>query len=483
VTVAGAGSTWNNSDALTVGGAGIGNLAISDGGTVTSIRSYLGTEAEGQGTATVVGSGSTWSMDGYLMVGHAGRGSLRIENGGTVNNGQSASIGTFATATGSVTVTGESSNWNNNGPLTVAGMLSVEDGGTVTNAWSNVGNGQAGQVTVAGEGSHWSNLGSLSVGAWDRGTLDITDGGQVSVSEWMVVGYDRDTTGLASGHTTVAGDGSKLTVASQLTVGRNGEGALVVEEGGAVQSNQGSVGAFAGSTGTATISGRDSHWSVDRDLHVGGRSDSPEGGTGDLRLTDDGSLTVGEHLVVYPTGTVDVIGGRALVGTGDLPTETGTLLVSSGGRLSGTGTILGDVVISGGLLDPGFSPGTLFFEGDLQLLSGSELLIQVAGSPESSLFDTINVNGDAFLGGLVTFDFGDYRPANGATYSFIDTTGSMSLAFESVQVRGLSMDSLNYDPSTGQFSVVPEPGSFVLLATGIVLFGLIRRRRSRKPVD
>ena len=94
VTVAGAGSTWNNSGNLTVGLDGTGTLTIADGGRVTNAEGYVGSEPTSQGTVTVTGTDSLWSNSGSLGVGSAGNGTLTIAEGAWVTNPR-ASIPTF----------------------------------------------------------------------------------------------------------------------------------------------------------------------------------------------------------------------------------------------------------------------------------------------------------------------------------------------------------------------------------------------------
>ena len=87
------------------------------------------------GTVTVSGSGSTWNNSNSLYVGFNGTGSLTITDGGSVTNIEGF-IGDQSGSTGTVEVSGSGSTWNNTGNLDRRlpwhGHLTIESGGSVT---------------------------------------------------------------------------------------------------------------------------------------------------------------------------------------------------------------------------------------------------------------------------------------------------------------------------------------------------------------
>jgi outer membrane autotransporter protein len=182
---------------IIVGQSGVGTLAVQNGGTLTDFGGFVGDSPGSQGTATVSGASSTWTNTGTLQVGGLGTGTLTIENGGTVNSGGGGSIGLSAGSTGTVTVTGPGSIWNNNSPgggnpgggLNIGsfgtGTLTIANGGRVidiTPFVTNIGNGAGshGTVTVTGAGSLWSDIAGFRIGNSGTGTLAVVDGGIVS---------------------------------------------------------------------------------------------------------------------------------------------------------------------------------------------------------------------------------------------------------------------------------------------------------------
>ena len=196
VTVEGVGSTWTNSDWLSVGGHGQGALDITGGGAVTSSTGHVGESAGSNGTASVDGVGSTWTTSGRLYVGNAGQGMLSIVNSGAVSS-LSGTIGNSSGSVGSVTVDGPDSNWAVDGSLDVGfsgqGMLNITGGGTVFSSSGYLArraSQSTGSVTVDGVGSAWTTAGSLSVGSSGQGTLNITRGGAITVDGTLFF-YDR----------------------------------------------------------------------------------------------------------------------------------------------------------------------------------------------------------------------------------------------------------------------------------------------------
>src|SRR5690606_37278595 len=70
-------------------------------------------------------------------------------------------------------------------------------------------------------------------------------------------------------------------------------------------------------------------------------------------------------------------------------------LVNSGGTLAGFGSVAGSVVVAGGSLAPGLSPGALTIGGDLELGAGSDYFWQIDdwdGAPTVN-YDTLSIAG------------------------------------------------------------------------------------------
>src|SRR5207237_1145728 len=129
-----------------------------------------------------------------------------------------------------------------------------------------------------------------------------------------------------SGSVTVSGLGSLWTLSNTLYGGFSGTGSLTLTGGGRVASNYGELGFNAGSTGTATISGTGSQMTLTGHVHVGFN------GQGTLTVTDGGTLVVASisNLAYNTTGT----GTATVSGTGS---NWSTNLMYLGGNSGGSG--------------------------------------------------------------------------------------------------------------------------------------------------
>lgn len=136
-------------------GAVLGNgYSSTSGGDIDGVpyaegKGYLGFNSASSGIATVTGEGSLWdNSGGDLYVGYQGQGTLAVENGGAVSS-EGGFIGTYGGASGSVTVTGEESLWDNvnlyiggtDSGVGGQGSLTINEGGVVsvfdnTTIWS-----------------------------------------------------------------------------------------------------------------------------------------------------------------------------------------------------------------------------------------------------------------------------------------------------------------------------------------------------------
>jgi fibronectin-binding autotransporter adhesin len=346
-TVTGSGSKWTNSSTLYVGNAGNGTLSvlaggqvgnsgdiyvgnagngamnILNGGQVSSAGGLLGEESGATGTVTVSGTGSMWNCGGLYVGAYYGSGTLNILGGGLVSCLYGSAIGYSGTArsTGTVTVNGTGSMWNNNAGLTLgfngSGTLNIQAGGQVRNSDGYVSDtvGSSGTVTVSGTGSEWINTGSLHLGSGGNGTLNIQDGGQVNNANAAFVGGDLSSSG--TGTVTVNGLGSNWTDSGALYIGASGKGSVSILDGGQVSSYDLYLGYTAGCNGTAIVSGTGSKLS---------------GNTIYIAATNAiGNLTVAD-------------GGKAIATCMMIKTQTGFRLHVSGN----------DMLVLGNALTPGF---------------------------------------------------------------------------------------------------------------------------------
>ncbi|WP_178131010.1 autotransporter domain-containing protein [Reyranella sp. CPCC 100927] len=456
VTVSGADSTWTNSGGLTVGAFGNGTLRIENGGTVSntigiigaSVAIISGTRTQGRGVVSVSGAGSTWTNSGALSVGLAGVGTLRIENGGAVISGAGA-VGGEGGSNGTATVSGAVSTWTNSGDFTVGGRgtgtLNIETGGSVVNRSGSVGKEvlSNGTVSVSGAGSTWTSSDRLTIGGNGTGTLRIENGGTVS-SFTALVG---DSTG-SSGTVRVNGAGSTWTN-GVLVVGNFGTGVVTITDSAKV--NAGTfVGLRAGSTGTITI-GAGAGDPADAPGTLQAPSLTFGDGTGALAFNHTGTgyafapAILGKGTISHLAGST-VLNADSSAFTGSTFLSGGTLrvdgklggavAVTTGGTLGGSGTVAGTVTIADGTLSAGASPGTLTV-GSLSLGGAATSRFELntpgvaGGSDPVTGNDLVAVAGNLILGGAL-----DARTAAAGYYTLFTYGGTLTGAFASTAVTG-----------------------------------------------
>ncbi len=181
---------------VNVSSASTSMLTIRNGGTLTSRNATIGASFGAVGAAVVDGAGSRWTITdilfGNLGIGQPGTGSLTISNGGVVS---------------------------------VGGRLSIATGGST------------GTLTVTGPGSQFTSSDADVSRGNGNGTINVLDGGTVTFTRQLALGYDES----ADGRATVSGTGSSLVVGQNLFLGAglSATGRLTVADGGTVTVNAG----------------------------------------------------------------------------------------------------------------------------------------------------------------------------------------------------------------------------------------------------
>ncbi|MEI9923181.1 MAG: autotransporter domain-containing protein [Bradyrhizobium sp.] len=203
---------------------------------------------------------------------------------------------------------------------TTVGTLTVSNGGKIKNAGNNI---YVAQIPGA------------------TGTLNILSGGTVTAVN-VAIGD-----GGALGNGTIDGAGSTLTASGNLAVGFSSSGAnsLTISNGGVASfAGTGQVG--QGGTGTVTVTGQGSGFTIGNNLTLG-----EQVGTGTLNIANNAIVTqtAGETLAGFGgagttnTGTVNITTGGAFRGTalvlGFNAGATGNLTMASGGQATLTGNL------------------------------------------------------------------------------------------------------------------------------------------------
>ena len=478
---------------------------------VSGPSGQVGRASGSNSTVTVTGTGSAINMEasdsaGNFQIGRdGGTGTVNIQNGGALNIlDSSATSGSGLVSPESITVGRE---------LGSVGTLNVDSGSvrieSNSSAILNIGrNGGTGTVNVTGTGTvdiidNDTVAGSVSVlniGRNDSGIgiFSIQDQGAVNVESAnsdAVVYVGKNTASV--GTLTIDGLDASLTINSGST------------ESSVFSTLQ--IGRDAGTTGSMTVSGGANAQVTGQNGYIfvgAATSNRPNGGNGALTVT-------GADSVVSVTGGVVIGASPSATGTSD----GGTVTVTDGGKLTandvwlGTGGILnGDggtidanVHVVGGVLAPGNSPGVMNIIGDLNIMSGSSLEMEIGGYL-SGEYDVLNVTGNFTIDPTVAIDlkFLDFTPEVGDSFNIFDLFGIDGMVFISDN-GGLPIESrlelltynaissrnddigLSFDiGGNGGFfltvesvvSAVPLPPSAILFGTALLgLAGLRRRKR------
>jgi T5SS/PEP-CTERM-associated repeat protein len=268
--VTGNGSTWTNSNYLSVGDfSSFNRMQIDNGGKVFNTDGYIGGSVNGgagirnSNSVFVTGNNSLWQNNGNLLLGYVASGGwnqLGVSNGARVVN--SVGYVGYSSGSNSVLVTGAGSTWSNTSTLYLgylgsqSNRLVVADGGTVRAVDTFVGgpfaNDKRNSLLVTDSNSLLQASSFFYVG-WVDGENDlvIANGGRVNVTgtgQLTVLGEgasSRNNTGL------VTGSGSTLSsVSSGFFVGDDGAAnRLTISNGGLVSA---SATVTAGNTASAS---------------------------------------------------------------------------------------------------------------------------------------------------------------------------------------------------------------------------------------
>ncbi|MBJ7499628.1 MAG: autotransporter-associated beta strand repeat-containing protein [Sphingopyxis sp.] len=325
----------------------------------------------------VTASGMQFASDGYVIAGDdialvAPESVIRVGDGTIGGAGYTATIASnlignadlIKSDLGTLVLTGANSVAGETNVR--GGELRLASGGTLVDAEGVIGreSGEQGMLTVtgtdgSGNASTWTNTGILRVGRRGTGTLNILDGGLVTVAD---IAYIGDDTG-GQGTVTVSGQGatgnaSTWTGASDIVIGEFGNGTLNITAGGQVGNQSGWIGSNAGAQGIVNVSGVGTNgvastWTNNADLFVG------YDGSGTLNITDGGKVvSVGGQIGANTDGVGQVLvsgadslwenSGRinvGLFGAGTLRIENGAAVTSNDGVVGASAH--GDAVVSG----------------------------------------------------------------------------------------------------------------------------------------
>lgn len=479
----------------TAGGAGSSGMLAIAGGSAS-----LGATSIGRGGLLEVSSGTV--AVGTLMTGSGGI--LRISGGSVAATSLPVATGGRAVLEGGL-VTGSGAQ------ATISGSF-VQSGGVF----------QSAALAVAPTSTYALTGGTLRVGLGRSGSMPMTVSGTLQLDGSATLDAGKILMSVATGRQLVdqreadvhVGDlaitygkyrmsGGTLGITRAWTLGASGTmdfgmGSVTVQPGAAVNLSQGRI--VNTSTASLTILGTSALLIVPQgfDPTTAFRHFSNEGTTytvGSTLIVQNGQAvdlagafpdpisTAGTiHVVDATTLSADV----SLASTG-LITGAGELTVE-GSALRGSGRVATDLRVTGGVVAPGFSPGTLTLEGNWLLDSTSLLSIEIYGTSVGQ-FDRLVVSDTSTLLGTLSVTLGASLPL-GASMTIIDNQssapiiGGLGSAVSAAYGSDLYTFSIDHAAGTGNdvmltltdISPIPEPAGLTLCLAGLAGVLVVMRR-------
>lgn len=376
---------------------------------------------------------------------------------------------------------------------------------TITNSAGNTGN----LTTQAGAGTlTFRNAGALTVQGnmtvasqvlfGSRGNTGVnSEIGGVSVSGTTAVSSTLEFVNFSSGGTVNLGSLAMSGGTVNLTAGSGANGT------NSGTTNLITVNRLSGATGTIQANKA----STTGHLSVSGTVDGSYAGTiingaGTVQLTKSGISTLTLSGSNSYTGATSVTAGTLLI-AGSL----GNTAVAVGGTgiLAGSGTIGGAVTVnSGGQIAPGTSPGRLTVTNSVTIAAGGAAGFELTGATVASQYDQILMSGGASVFSLTGTNnlvlSLTYAPAADTLFFLVDNQGSSAISGVFEELNGVTTSlvqdavftlsgqqfQISYvgDVSSGSMAggndlvlkAVPEPAAWTLLAGGLTVMMVIRRR-------
>lgn len=375
MNLSGANTTASVSGDMFVGYLGEGALNITNGADVVTPQLNVATVAGASGVINISGAGSALSGGTVQWnVGNSGHGVINITDGATVSSFTSQ-LGSGAGSLGECLISGEGSRWISSGSFYPGrggmGMLTVEDGGDLSAAASVVlgleasGYGEA----LVQTGGTISAQSQLQVGREGEGVMTILAQSSVTSSgvgsPTFTAGYLGGLAG-SSGTMSISGANAEwIAQSGAAVIGFGGEGQLTIGAAGRLDSAGGFVGRNPGSFGSVTISGGSARWNSTGGVSVGVGPGGAAGGSGIVTVNGQGKL-------VAPILTVGA--GGTISGDGEYQaatTNSGVVAPGSPGSAAGT------LIITG--------PYTQTVAGDLEVQIGSAGFDKLSVSGAASL--------------------------------------------------------------------------------------------------
>ncbi|GAA5622250.1 hypothetical protein Brsp04_02136 [Brucella sp. NBRC 12952] len=431
-------------DAMTIGSkiTGTGYLIKNGTGTLTltGMNTYSGTTTIRGGTLALSGQGRINASSAVVVNGIL-----------DVSAAASAQINNLS-GTGTVVLGGRS--------LLISNAASTFSGNISGTGGINI---SSGTQVLSGQNSFTGGAG-ISAGA----RLEIGDGGSTgsivsNVTNYGTLSFNRADEITYAGIVTGPGSFEQLGTGKLILTGTSSSsGNVQIANGSTLQlGNGGTTGLIGGTNFPGTIT-NDGTLIYDRSNTLtwrgayNGTGEIIQAGTGTLLLTGDSSAFAGNTTVKNGTMLVGNSLGAGKLG-GNIAVLSGATLGGSGSIGSGAGSAVN--ISSGGTLAAGNSIGTMNINGNLNLATGGNLGVEIAGDGST---DLVNVTGTATIAGsnlYVTAIDPETSYQNGQTYRVLNADVGVSGEFSNAVSRSAFLNfGLSYNPNSVDLTIALNNG-------------------------
>ena len=415
-----------------------GNIAFNNTGTVnvqTGTLVFNGGDGGGTTGDFNIGSGAVLRFDSSFNLGMsadlAGAGTVDFKSG-TINVG-----GTY-NVTGATAFTGATVNFN--APITSLGSGPLNLSNGTVNFNSNAITAPALNLTGATLGGT-ASVTSTGLLTWTLGT--ITGSGAINANGGIALSGNGGLSLIGRSLNNAAGQ--TATLGGTLTSLNLGNGALFNNNGTFIAQSNGGFGILSGSGNGFNNVGTFTRNTGTGAFTVGGN----------IAFTNSGTVNAQSGSLIFNGGYTQTAGTLNLNGGG---ISANTALQLNGGLLTGFGTISA-AIQNNAMLRPALAPGGLGVNGNVALLSASQLVFNLGGLTQGSQYGFLNVNGNVSLGGILVVSFvNSFIAGAGDSFTVLASTGPLSGMFANVVSGGRLATSDN----SGTFLVTYGGNNLVL---------------------
>jgi hypothetical protein len=458
--------TFEDNNQLNSGGVVYLSKTITNTGTLNVNGSALILT----GNTTLAGQGQTVLNGGYIDSAYGTSQTLTIASGHTLRGYGNLGGGYYGSNTqvinqGSIVADQTSPLYFSGASLdNTNGLIEIKDGSQF-----NVGSGTVNGGVIKGQGSA-----TLSGGTYK----DLGLSGQLQVQSGLVY-----ISGSIANQGTLNVNGSVLILTGNTTLAGSGQTVL---NGGYIDSAYGTNQTLTIASGH-TLRGYGNlgggYYGSNTQVNNQGRIVAD---TGSTLYVSGSALNNQGGIVVTKDSVMNIAGGTSFVQDGAQAKTVvhGTLSVNeltlAAGQLSGNGKIIGNVVNTGGQVNPGASPGKLSIEGNYTQGADGDLVIEINGTEQGVTYDWLSVAGDVSLAGDLYLQIGAGL-TDGLSFDILSYTGQLTGAFDHIYANGWNVQT-TYGAqglSVTLTTAVPEPESYALALAGLLLAFTAARRRQK----